>query len=58
MTPLCNTEIDPFIRASDRLVDAIEACGRGALRDAMARLSEARKILEVEQEFRESARIR
>lgn len=43
-----------FEKARDRLADALKACDRGSLRDAIAAVAEARLILETEEVFRDA----
>lgn len=43
-----------FDKALDRLLDAVAACERGHLRDAIEQIGRARHILETEEQFREA----
>lgn len=51
-----NPEPTAFERANAFFLDAVDACGRNHLRDAIDALSEARRILETEQQFRDARR--
>jgi hypothetical protein len=48
----------PFEIADLHLRMASEACGRGALRDALASVGRARLALETEQQFRDARKAR
>jgi hypothetical protein len=45
-----------FDAASDRLLDAMAACERGALLEALEAVRKARIILETEEQFRRARR--
>lgn len=45
-----------FDRAHDRLVDALRACDRLHLTDALAFIHDARRLLETEEGFRDARR--
>ncbi len=49
-------EPNKFERAHDQLIDAIQALGRGHLRDAIQAVNNARLLLEIEEQFREAKR--